>query len=165
MIDIIIDKIIEGLKKDLMSGSDLYSDHLVDNITNKGLTEKSPNMSIAIIEDEAVPLSFDISSQIAQTSEQYRILIQFLVRSASEEEGKEERRIVTRRIKHSFLRRNGNIFEPLLTAKDEDTGYNEKPRKYEIERTRFDNDVINGQYLYVSETSILVQTEVNYYNN
>ncbi len=163
MIDIIVDKIVEGLSSDLGAGSTIYSDNLVEHVTNKGLVKESTNKTIAVLEDDAVPTEFDIADRMAQTTEVYTVRIQLLIRSAEEEAGKAMRRVITRRIKHSLLRKNGEVFTGVLTAEDTDTGYSEQPKKYTIVRTSYDGAKVDGVLLYISEIELAVDTDVNYF--
>lgn len=164
MIDILVNAVVNGLQTDLCKGSLLYTDDLIDNITTKDLTPGVPNKTISVVESDSIPLNHDISSQIAQTSERYTILIKLLVKANSEAEGKALRRKLTRRIKHSILKKGGSIYRGVLTSQDTDTGYSERPLKYAIGRTEFDMGEINNILFFLSETVFTVDTDVNYYD-
>jgi len=163
MIDILVNEIVKGLETDLCKGSTLYSDDLIDNVTTRGLSPKVPNKTISVEEADSIPLNHDISSQIAQTSERYTIYIKLLVKASSEAEGKALRRKLTRRIKHSILKKNGTIFKGILTSQDADTGYSERPLKYAIGKTEFDMGEIENALFFLSDTTLTVDTDVNYY--
>ena len=162
MIDLIVDRIQSGINYEMGTGSPYYSDYLLEFVTNRNITFADPNKSVAVLEGESEPVEFEISNRISQTKEKFTVKIYLLIRGASGEETKGTRRALTQRIRHAFLRRNGNIFTNLLTTIDSGVGYEERVSKYKIARTQYDNTDIGGDFIYLAALDIDVETEVNY---
>lgn len=164
MIDLLVNAVVMALEEDLGKASTIYTDDLIEVVTTKDLEPTVPNKTISVVEADSIPLNHDISSQIAQTSERYTIHIKLLIKANSEAEGKTLRRKLTRRIKHSILKKNGNVFTGILTLEDTDTGYSERPSKYGIGKTEFDSGEIDSILYFISDTTFTVDTDVNYYD-
>lgn len=164
MIDLIVDKIVDCIDGELGQDSEIYTDYLAQSVSSDNLMPNSPDISIAVLEQDSVPTEYRICDRISHTAESYNLEIQTLIRAAKQQDAKKARRSVTQRVKHCLMKKNGSLFTGLLTLVDSGVGYRETVRDYKITRTDYDSAEVRGNWLYLSSVAIVVNTSVDYYD-
>jgi len=156
MIDKIVDKLIEVLNTEL--GPNSSASIKLGLVTNKSLTDLSPNKTVAVIEGQIEPQIFEIGIKQPATWLYQPIELQLLCKG-TENEGKSARRELISLIRQTIYKDSVN--SQLLALEDTIGDEKEKVLKYNIIRIRTDSGLLKGQFIYIAVFQLSFTTEIN----
>lgn len=130
----------------------------IDTVLTRALRPTDPNRSAGVYALEWMPGEYGIGFPPEPIDGQYVVHIQLLVKHADEEEARAQHSVLSKSIR-AMVYRDRTLQVRLPQVSETDRGVTEKVLKWRIRAQRYLSNEVQGTFLYLSTTEVVVTTE------
>ncbi len=117
-----------------------------------------PNASVGVFAEEWLPGEWGIGQPREPLDNRYGIKIQLLIKHANEEEARAQHSVLSKSIR-VMVYRNSALQLALPQLSETSDGVRETVLKWDVRAQRFISNEIEGEFLFLSSTEVIVTTE------